>query len=279
MSGPVPLALCDVAVPAQKRREHRSDISSGCSEVRHNGHCAGSDGAAVVPGTVLDVELSELRRSATEPSQQVGEGTAEVMPQTEASESDHMPKSVKTPEDCSLDRLRIVKHKPGVIVVGDHDNQANSGCEGLEYQELSSSPTEEGVNGDGEDVFPETFQFKELAGISRCRRNRNRKVLRKRQDARPKSFPLDSRNPSGEVKSVFTGRQEQQEPLSNNGKQQVIESVLLFICATTVHFYNIYQGILLTACFIHHLLIFLWILAELPFILKCPCCILNHIVR
>lgn len=238
MSGPVPLALCDVAVPA-----HRSDISSDYSEVRHNGHCEGSDGAAVLPATVQDVELAEPRRPATGPSQQVFEGTAEVMSETEGSNSDHMPKSVATPEDSSLDLLRIVKHKPSVIVFGDHDNQANSASEGSDTQEFPPSPTEEGVNGDGEDAFPETLQFKELPGISRHHRNRNRKVLRKRQDARPKSFPLDSRDPSSEVKSVFTGSQEQRQPLSNNGKQQVRESVLLLISATKVHFYKIYQSI------------------------------------
>lgn len=245
MSGPVPLALCGVAVPAQKRRAHRSDISSDYSEVRHNGHCEGSDGAAVLPATVQDVELTEPRRPATGPSQQVFEGTAEVMSETEGSNSDHMPKSVNTPEHSSLDLLRIVKHKPSVIVFGDHDNQANSASEGSDTQEFPPSPTEEGVNGDGEDAFPETLQFKELPGISRHHRNlnRNRKVLRKRQDARPKSFPVDSRDPSSEVKSVFTGSQEQRQPLSNNGKQQVRESLLPLISANKVNFYNIYQSV------------------------------------
>ena len=207
MSGRVGLALSDVDVAAQKRREHRSDISS----------VGGSDGAAVVPAMVLDVELSEGRRPALGPSQRGLEGPAEVASVMEGSNSDRMPKSVNTPEDCSLDLLRIVKHKPSVIVFGDHDNQANSASEG------PLSPTVEGVNGNGEDAFPETLQCQELPGVSRRRRNlnRNRKVSRKRQDARPKSFPLDSQNPSCEVKSMFTGSQEQQGPLSNNGKQQV----------------------------------------------------------
>lgn len=221
MSGPVPLALGDVAVSAPQRREHRSDFSSDYTKLRHNGHCEGSDGAAEVPVVVLNVELSELRR-----------------PATGRSHSDHMPKSVNTPIDCSLDLLRIVTHKPSVIVFCDHDNQANSASDDSETQEFSLSPSEEGGNGDCEDAFPETFQFKELPGISHRHRNmnRNRKVLRKRQDARPKSFPLDSRNPSSQVKSVFTGSQKQQEPLSHNGKQQVRESVLLFISATKIHF-------------------------------------------
>lgn len=232
MSGPVPPALCHVAVPAQKQKEHRSDISSDYSQVSRNG------GAALVPATVLDVELSELRRPAPGPSQRTGEGTAAVMAEMKKSHSDHVPKSVNSPEDCSLDLLRIVKHKPSVIVFGDHDNQANSASEGSENQEFSPSSTEEGVNGDGEDAFPQTLQFKELPGVSRRRRNlnRNRKVLRKRQDARPNSFQLDSRNPSSEVKSVFTGSQEQQEPLSNNGKQPVRDSLLLLISATKVNF-------------------------------------------
>lgn len=231
MSGPVPLALCDVAVPVQKQKVHRSDISSDYSEVSHNGRYEGSDGAAVVPATVLDVELSELRRPAAGPSQQIGQGTAAVMSEMEGSSSDHRPKSVNLPEDCSPDLLRIVKHKPSVIVFGDHDNQENSASEGSEDQAFSPSPTK-GLNGDGEDAFPQTLQFKELPGVSHRRRNlnlnRNRKVLRKRQDARPNSFPLNSRNPSTEVKSVFTGSQEQQEPLSNNGKQQVRESVTFY---------------------------------------------------
>lgn len=238
MSGPVPLALCDVAVSAPQRREHRSDFSSDYTKLRHNGHCEGSDGAAEVPVVVLDVELSELRRPATGPTQQVFEGTAEVMSETEGSHSDHMPKSVNTDVDCSLDLLRIVKHKPSVIVFCDHDNQENSAPDDSETQEFSLSPSEEGVNGDCEDAFPETLQFKELPGISHHHRNmnRNRKILRKRQDARPKSFPLDSRNPSSQVKSVFPGSQKQQEPLSKNGKQQVRESVSLFISATKIHF-------------------------------------------
>lgn len=153
------------------------------------------------------------------------------MSEMEGSSSDHRPKSVNLPEDCSLDLLRIVKHKPSVIVFGDHDNQENSASEGSEDQAFPLSPTK-GLNGDGEDAFPQTLQFKELPGVSHRRRNlnRNRKVLRKRQDARPNSFPLNSRNPSTEVKSVFTGSQEQQEPLSNNGKQQVRESVTFYLC-------------------------------------------------
>lgn len=255
MSGPVPLALCDVALSAPQPREHRSDFSSDYTKLRHNGHCEGREGAPVVPVSVLDVELSELRSPATGPTQQVFEGTAEVMSGTEGSHSDHAPKSVSTPEDSSLDLLRIVKHKPSVIVFGDHDNQANSGSEDSETQEFSPSPSEEGVNGDSEDAFPETLQYKDLPGISHRHRNlnRNRKVLRKRQDARPKSFPLDSQNPSSQVKSVFTGSQKQQEPLSNNGKQQVKESMLLFISAAKVHFLIFVRA----ACFIHHLLIFL----------------------
>lgn len=258
MSGPVPLALCDVAVPVQKQKEHRSDISSDYSEVSHNGRYEGSDGAAVVPAAVLDVELSELRRPATGPSQQTGQGTAAVMSEMEGNSSDHRPKSVNLPGDCSPDLLRIVKHKPSVIVFGDHDNQENSASEGSEDQAFFPSLTK-GLNGDGEDAFPQTLQFKELPGVSHRRRNlnRNRKVLRKRQDARPNSFPLNSRNPSTEVKSVFTGSQEQQEPLSNNGKQQVRESVLLFVFATKVNFYKLYQSMLLTACFIHLILMFL----------------------
>lgn len=257
MSGPVPLALCDVAVPVQTQKEHRSDISSDYSEVSHDGRYQGSEGAAVVPAAVLDVELSELRRPATGPSQHIGQGTAAVMSEMEGSNSDHRPKSVNLPEDRSPDLLRIVKHKPSVIVFGDHDNQENSASED---QAFPPSPTK-GRNGDGEDAFPQTLQlqFKELPGVSHRRRNlnRNRKVLRKRQDARPNSFPVNSRNPSTEVKSVSAGSQEQQEPLSNNGKQQVRESVLLFIFATTVNIYKLYQSMLLTACFIHLLLMFL----------------------
>lgn len=246
MSGPVPLALCDVALPAQTRREHRSDTSAGDTEVRHNGHCEGSHGAAAVPAAVLDVELSELRRPAPGASQQAGEGTAEVMSETEGSHGDHMPKSVNTPEDCSLDLLRIVKHKPSGIVFGGHDKQANSASDGS--QDFSPSSTEEGANGDGEDAFPETLQFKELPGVSRRRRNlsRNKKVMRKRQDACSKSFPLDSQNPSSEVRSVFTGSQEQQEPLSNNGKQKVSEKrVCYFLFLQPVFIFIIF----VSACY------------------------------
>lgn len=210
MSGPVPLALCDVAVPALKQREHRSDINSDCNDVSYNGHCEGNHGAAVVPATVVDVGLSEL------------------------------------------------KHNSSVIVFGDHDNQENSASE---TQEFSPSPTEEGANGDGEDAFPEILQFKELPAVSRCCRNmnRNRKVLRKRQDSRPKSFPLDSQNPSSKVKSVFTGSQEQQEPLSNNGKQQVRESVLLFPSAKQKFIFIIF----IRACYwLYVLLTIYWYFSE-----------------
>lgn len=228
MSELVPLPCCDVAVSAQNWREYRSDFSSDATKVSYNEHCDGSDDASVVPATVLNVEVSEPSRSRTGSSQPDGGGTVEVVSEMEGSNSDHMPKSVNTPEDSSLDLMTIVKHKPSVIVFCDHDNQTVSASEDSDTKESTPPTSKERANCDGEDAFPETLQFKEFP-VSRRRRNlnRNRKILRKRPDALPKSVPLDSRNPSSQGKSVFTGSQEQQDTLPNNGIQQVSESVLL----------------------------------------------------
>lgn len=199
MSGPAPLPRGDASAPAQKRRGRRSDISQ----------------PPAAPAAVLD--------------QRLGAATVKLTSETEGSDSDHVTNPVNAPEEeCSLDLLRIVKYKPSVIVFRDHDNQATSASEASDTRESSPSTPEEGASRHGEDAFPETLQFKELQVSRRCRNlNRNRKLLRKRPDARPKNVPLDSRNPSSEGKCVFTGSQEQQDALSNNGKQRVRESVAL----------------------------------------------------
>lgn len=198
MSEPASPPCCNVAVPAPNRREHRSEMSPDTTEVCQNGRCEGSDEPPLAPATVLEARGGPMQVSHSEPD--------------------------NAPGDCSPNLLRTLKHNPGVIVFCGHGNQVVSASEGSDARESSPSTAGEEVDRDGGGAFPEALQFKELQ-VSRRRRNlsRNRKVLRKRQDARPRSVPLDSRNPSSEGKSVFTGVQEQQDPPSNNGKQQVGE--------------------------------------------------------
>lgn len=165
----------------------------------------GSGGGAAAPATVLHVAASEEGGPDPGSSQLGGGGTVELTSAVEGSPSVHGP-SVMTAEDCWLEVLTIVRHKPSVIVFCDHDNQTISASEDSDTRESCLSTAEEGASRDGEHL-----------PVSRHRRNlnRNRKVVRKRPDARPQSVPLDSPSP------WLTGSQEPQITPSNNGKQRV----------------------------------------------------------
>ncbi|GLD46523.1 stAR-related lipid transfer protein 13-like isoform X1 [Lates japonicus] len=251
MSEPVPLLSCapdPVASQAQSWKELKMDNTPSCDKIKpdlkQNGHCGSSSDMA--PGTGLDMEVSdldcraavhrnsqmELHCGATLPQQQEESPTetscpAELLsafaPALDKSSCKHLPASVNTSEDCSSDLLRIVKHHPSAIVFCDNtDNQVTFASGSSDGEgESSSSNTEEGEGDDDEDdEFPETLQYKEFL-VSRRRRNlsRNRKCLRKRQDAQPSSTASGWQKPTNKGKPEFTGSQEEEE---NNGKQHAL---------------------------------------------------------
>lgn len=234
MSEPVPLLRCapdPLAGRAQRWKELNMDISSPCDttkpDFKQNGHCEGSQNSDMAPGTSPDVEVSDLGSRAAEylkhcgaisPQQEEG-STIEVPSALDRSSCNHLPASVNASEDL----LRIVKHKQSAIVFCDRDcssdNQVIFANESSDTGASSSSTTEEGD--DDEDDFPETLQYKEFLVSRRCRNlSRNRKGLRKRQDAHPKSTASGWRKPTGKDKPrTFTGIQEEQDTRLNNGKQ------------------------------------------------------------
>lgn len=253
MSEPVPLLHCapdPVASQAQRWKDLKMDISSACDTVKpdlkQNGHPECSQSSDVAPVTGLDMEVSDpgcqaavhsnsqmeaeyLKHcGAISPQQQEGSLTETSLSTEDLSAfSPALDKSSRShlPEDCSLDLLRIIKHKPSAIVFCDYDcstdNQVIFANESSDGRESSSSTTEEGEgDGDEEDDFPETLQYKEFL-VSRHRRNlsRNRKGLRKRQDAQPNSTASGWQKPTNKGRPEFTGSQEEEETLQNNGKQ------------------------------------------------------------
>lgn len=131
----------------------------------------------------------------------------------------HLPESLTESEGCSLDLLRIVKHKPSAIVFCDHnhdsDSQATAANESSDGEESSSSSLKAE---EGEDDFPETLQYKEFL-VSRHRRNlsRNRKCLRRRQDFL--CHGTASERPGNKDRPGFTGDLEEGDEQQNNGKQ------------------------------------------------------------
>ena len=221
MPEPVPLLRSDPAASrAPGWMELRMDISSPCDAARP--HLEQSEYHKIVAhGGGQQVEVSDLGSQAAEylkhceavSPQQEDESTNEVPSAGDRNSCNHLPVS----EESSLDLLRIAKRKPSAIVFCDYD--CSSGT-----RKSSSSTAEEGEyhddGSDDEDDFPETLQYKEFL-VSRRRRNssRNRKGLRKRQDAHPKSAASGWRKLTNEGKPEFTGSQEQQETPSNNGNQ------------------------------------------------------------
>lgn len=214
------------------------DISSTCNtsklDLKQNGHCESSQSSDIALGTGQDMGCSP-HCEAISPQQQEGRHTENsssddvpptTLPALDKSICSYLPMSVNASEDCSIDLLRIVKHKPSAIVFCDYDcssdNQVIFANESSDGGESSSSTTEvgEGNNDDEEDDVPETLQYKEFL-VSRHRRNfsRNRKGLRKRPDAQPNSTASGWQKPTNEGKPEFTGSQEEQDTLQNNGKQ------------------------------------------------------------
>ncbi len=253
MSEPAPMLHCApdlVASHAQRWKELKVDISSACDtakpDLKQNGQPECSQSSDVTPGTGLVMEVSdpgcwdaghsnsqmEARHlkhcGAISPQQQEGsptetslsnEGLSAFSPALDKSSCSHLP------EDCSSDLLRIVKHKPSAIVFCDYDcstgNQVIVTNDSSDGGESSSSSTEEEEGDDDEeDDFPETLQYKEFL-VSRRRRNlsRNRKGLRKRQDAQPNSTASGWQKPTNKGRPEFTGSQEEEETPQNNGKQ------------------------------------------------------------
>lgn len=251
MSEPVPLlqsAADPVVSHAQRWKEQEMDISSSCDTTenvsKQNGHCECSQSSDVAPGTSVDVEGSDLEAEYLKhagdmsPQQQEGGPTETLLsdelhhspsPALDKSSCNDPPASVNASEDCPLDLLRIVKHKPSAIVFcGDYDCGTDSMAavtnESSDGGESSLSTTEEGEGDDDEeeeeDDVPEALQYKEFL-VSRRRRNlsRNRKCLRKRQDAQPSSAAAGWQKPTNRGKPEFTGSREEEDTRQNNGEQ------------------------------------------------------------
>ncbi|XP_042286393.1 uncharacterized protein LOC122994904 isoform X2 [Thunnus albacares] len=262
MSEPAPLLHCtpdSMASHVQSftGKELQMANSSPCDltkpDSKQNGHCDCSCSSDTAPGTGGDREVSSLdcraavhinsqmeaeklkHCEATLPQQKEGspseasspeEFLSAFSPGLDNSCGNHLSPSVSAPEDCSLDLLRIIKHKPSAIVFCDHDcsadNQVIFPIESSDGGESSSSTNEAGEGDDDEeddDDFSEALQYKEFL-VSRRRRNlsRNRKCLRKRQDAQPNSTS-GWQKPTNRGKPEFTGSQEEEDTPQNNGKQ------------------------------------------------------------
>lgn len=190
MSEPVPLPHCapgPVASHAQRWKELKVDISSPCNTTKpalqRNGHCERRQSSDMAPGTGRHLDKCNCN---------------------------HLPAPANASQDCSLDLLRIVKHKPSAIVFCDNDCSADN-------QVISSSTTEEGEDDD----FPQASQYQEFL-VSRQRRNlsRNRKCWRKRQEAQPHGAASGSwQKTTNKGRPEFTGSQEEEETPQNNGQQ------------------------------------------------------------
>lgn len=232
MSEPVPVlrpALDPLASRVQGWMGLMMDTSLPCDSVKQIEH-KNSD---MAPETVQDQDVSDqsgqtaknLKHCRALSCQQEDRSATEVVSATDGDNCNHLLSSVNSSEDCCLD-LRIVKHKPSAIVFCDHDCSSDKQVtlnESSDTGESSSLPTtEEGERQDNsdEDDFPQTLQYKEFL-VSHRRRvlNRNRKSLRKRLDAHPKSTTSGWRKSTGEGKPEFTGGQEEREAGLNNGKQ------------------------------------------------------------
>ncbi|XP_051793861.1 uncharacterized protein LOC110961441 [Acanthochromis polyacanthus] len=250
MSELVPLLHCALdpaASHATKWKVSHVDNCSMCNTteeggLKQNGQCECSKSSDLIPGTGQDTEVADLDCGAAVHSnsqmeaQTVKYCDAVIPQQQEGSPTDascpaemfstcspvlgnycdkHLPASAS--DDCSLDVLRIVKHKPSAIVFCDYDNQVITVNESSDDTESSSSTSKEGED---DDDVPETLQYKEFL-VSRRRRNlsRNRKGLRRRQDAQPSSTASAWQKPSNTGKPEFTGSQEEEDTWQNNGKQ------------------------------------------------------------
>lgn len=219
---------------------------------KQNGHCKGSCSSETAQGASQDKEVSgldcraavhinsqmkaeKLKHCEAMLPQQKEENPSEAFsleeflsafsPVLDNSCGNHLATSVSASEDCSLDLLRIIKHKPSAIVFCDNecstDNQViiNESSDGRE----SSSSTNEVVEGDSDkdddDDILEALQYKEFL-VSRRRRNlsTNRKCLRKRQDTQPNSTS-GWQKPTNRGKPEFPGSQEEEDTPENNEKQ------------------------------------------------------------
>lgn len=173
-------------------------------DFQRNGHCEGSHDSEVDPGTDMESDLGSRVVGAVS-SQQDGGSTTEVIV------------SLDAPEDCSLDQLRTAKRKPSAVVSCSHGNKVILTSESSDTSESSLTTTEEG-DCQHEDDFPSHYK-ESLVSCRRRTLKRNRKVIRKRQDAHPKSAASGWRKPTSRGKPEFTGSQKEKDIRSYNGKQ------------------------------------------------------------
>lgn len=181
----------------------------------------GRQNVDVVPETaVVSEQSSEEAKKLTHCGALACQREAKVV-----SGSNLLPSHVNLSEDCSTD-LRIVKHKPSAIVFFDRDptSECQEGLKESSDSGGSSLPsTEDGERQDDndEDDFLQASQHKEFL-VSRRRRvlSRNRKSLRKRLDALPKSTVASGwRKSANEAKPEVAGGLEERETGRRNGKQ------------------------------------------------------------
>nr|XP_019952887.1 PREDICTED: stAR-related lipid transfer protein 13 isoform X2 [Paralichthys olivaceus] len=210
-----------------ERREMKVDNSSTCDttnpDLKQKGHSGSSE---VTHGKDMEVSDQENRAAAHNNSH-----CGATSPQ----QQERSP-SVSPSEGCSSDVLRIVKHQPSVIVFCDYDcdNRETLSNDSSDGDESSSPNTEEGEgDNDEDDDFPETLQYKEFL-VSRRRRNlsRNRKCLRKRQDAQPIGSAAGRPKPTNQGRTKSTGGREEEE---NNGKQAVACDSMKLLMNKLVH--------------------------------------------
>uniref|UniRef100_A0AAV2JCB3 Uncharacterized protein n=1 Tax=Knipowitschia caucasica TaxID=637954 RepID=A0AAV2JCB3_KNICA len=186
MSGPVHVLKCDSPDSNTKRSETSPLLACGTMEDPSIADVEIVEATEIYCGEAV---LSQVGANMNGFTAKDGDKTCENNGKDEDS----------TQEDWTHDLLRIVKHKPSAIVFSDFNQKPESRAalanESLQLKEVSSSTEttegeedEEDEEEEEEDDFPEASQYKEFL-VSRHRRNssRNRKCLRKKQDAHPSS--------------------------------------------------------------------------------------------
>ncbi|CAB1458209.1 unnamed protein product [Pleuronectes platessa] len=199
-----------VPFPTQSSSSHRRTMSEPVPLLN----------SAPDPGAGQDRRRREMKmenRSTCDPTNPDSKQNGHSSEQQEGSPS------VSPSEDCSSDGLRIVKHQPSVIVFCDHgcDHRGTVSNGSSDGGESSSPSTEEGEgDNDEDDDFSETLQYKEfLASRRRTNSSRNRKSLRKREDAQLGGSASGRPKPTDQDSAKSTGMGEEEE---NNGKQSLV---------------------------------------------------------
>ncbi|XP_024121726.1 uncharacterized protein LOC112142522 [Oryzias melastigma] len=197
-----------------RRAETWKDLKScggDASDLKQSLLCDCSCGSHLSAGTGQGTEGLEGVSSGAVPGGFPSGGQILKPSEQEESSCTDETECMKEPEGCSLDSLRIVKHKPSAIVFCDYnhtpDSQETVPNESSDGKESSSSSLKAE---EGDDDFPETLQYKEFL-VSRHRRNlsRNRKCLRRRQDFLCHGAVPE--RPNNKDKPGFTGDLEEEE--------------------------------------------------------------------